>query len=198
MKVVIIPARGGSQRIKGKNTKVFHGRPIIGYSIDVARASKIFDKIVVSTEDKSVASVARSAGADIVDRPKALAEDDIGTQEVIRHAIDALKLDDKDVVCCLYPTAPLLLPLDLQMGYHMLMLRPCSYVISVGSEPLRDIGNYYMGFASLFRSQMPLCTIQTGVYPIPIERAIDINSVEDWEMAEAMYEKLHGKKLARA
>lgn len=107
MKVAIIPAKGNSQRIKYKNRKIFHGRPIITYSIDVAKAAKIFDHVFVSTENQAIKSIALTNGAEVIDRPKELTEDSIGTQAVTKHAISELKLEGHDVVCCLYPTAPL-------------------------------------------------------------------------------------------
>jgi CMP-N-acetylneuraminic acid synthetase len=82
------------------------------------------------------------------------------------------------------------------MAYQMLIMRPCSYVISVNRAPLRDLGNFYMGFASRFREGLPLENTHTGIYPLPLERAIDINTMEDWELAEAMYEKLHLRKVS--
>ena len=63
--VAIIPARGGSKRIPKKNIKLFHGKPLIAYSIEVAIKSKLFDKVIVSTDDEEIAKIARSYGADV-------------------------------------------------------------------------------------------------------------------------------------
>ena len=171
---VIIPAKGQSTRIKNKNRRLFHGRPILSYAIEVARASGMFEDIYISTEDKEIASLARSNGAKVVDRPKQLAEigaPDPGTQEVTRHAIEELKISETDVVCCLYPCVPLLIPSDLQKAHQMLVMRPCSYVISINTDPIKDLGNFYLGYASHFLKRLPLATIHTGLYPIPVERA---------------------------
>lgn len=86
MKVAIIPARGGSVRIPRKNIKIFHGRPIISYSIDTAQRSGLFDAVYVSTEDAEIAAIARKYGAALIHRPPELAEigaPDCGTQESI-------------------------------------------------------------------------------------------------------------------
>ena len=64
MNIAIIPARGGSKRIPGKNIKTFAGKPLIAYSIDAAKASGLFDKIIISTDSEEVAEVAKSFGAD--------------------------------------------------------------------------------------------------------------------------------------
>ena len=64
MNICVIPARGGSKRIPRKNIKLFHGKPIIAYSIDTAIKSKCFDKVIVSTDDDEIAEVAKKYGAE--------------------------------------------------------------------------------------------------------------------------------------
>ena len=71
--VAIIPARGGSKRIPKKNIKDFHGKPLIAYSIEVALKSKLFEKVIVSTDDEEIAKVAKEYGAEVpFIRPKEL------------------------------------------------------------------------------------------------------------------------------
>ena len=78
MSIAIIPARSGSTRIKNKNIKIFHGKPIIAWSIIAAKKSKIFSKIVVSTDSKKIANIAKKYGAEIFFlRPKSLASNNI-------------------------------------------------------------------------------------------------------------------------
>lgn len=123
MNVAIIPARGGSKRIPRKNIKLFHGKPIIAYSIETAMESGCFDCIIVSTDDDEIAAVAREFGAEVpFKRPAELADDYTGTLDAIAHAIESLSdLDIKDtLVCCIYPTAPLLEPQDLRHGHALL------------------------------------------------------------------------------
>lgn len=110
-KIAVIPARGGSKRIPLKNIKEFNGAPLISYSIKAALESKLFDKVVVSTDDEKIASVAKSFGAEVPFlRDKSLADDFTGTFAVVKDAY--LKLKDSfsslDTVCCIYATAPLL------------------------------------------------------------------------------------------
>ena len=64
MRLAVIPARGGSKRIPRKNIKEFNGKPIIAWSIEAARQSGCFDRIIVSTDDEEIADVARKWGAD--------------------------------------------------------------------------------------------------------------------------------------
>jgi len=109
MRVAIIPARGGSQRIPRKNIKPFCGKPIIAWPIEVAIASGCFDRIVVSTDDDEIAEVAAAYGAEApFRRPARLADDRTGTIAVMRHAIECLQsgADQLAHVCCIHATAP--------------------------------------------------------------------------------------------
>lgn len=81
--IAIIPARGGSKRIPRKNIKDFFGKPLIAYSIEVALKSKLFDKVIVSTDDEEIAKIAVEYGAVVPFlRPKELSDDFIGTGAV--------------------------------------------------------------------------------------------------------------------
>lgn len=132
--VAIIPARGGSQRIARKNLKLFHGLPIIVWSIRAALASGLFDRVIVSTDDEEIAQVAREHGAQVpFMRPAELADAFTGTAAVIEHAIAALD-QSFDFVCCIYATAPLLQTRFLRLGFEALNATPhASYAFSVCS-----------------------------------------------------------------
>ena len=76
MRLAVIPARGGSKRIPRKNVRPFAGRPMITHAIGVALASKVFDHVIVSTDDAEIAEIARVAGAQVpFTRPAELADD---------------------------------------------------------------------------------------------------------------------------
>ena len=64
-RLAVIPARGGSKRIPGKNIRLFHGKPMLAYSIEAAQASRLFDRIVVSTDDPAIAQLAIELGAEV-------------------------------------------------------------------------------------------------------------------------------------
>ena len=134
--VAVIPARGGSKRIPRKNIRLFHGRPMLAWTIAAARASNLFDRIVVSTDDQEIARVANEHGAETpFMRPAELADDHTTTLAVIRHAIGALG-GGADYVCCLYATAPLLRPRYLREGFEALAARPDkSFAFSVTRYP---------------------------------------------------------------
>lgn len=109
MIVCIIPARGGSKRIPRKNVRLFAGKPIIAHSIEAARSSGLFDRVVVSTEDEEIIKVSRDYGAEVpFTRPRELADDHTTTDQVFIHALEELEKEGAqlDYACCLYATAP--------------------------------------------------------------------------------------------
>ena len=123
MNICIIPARGGSKRIPRKNIRDFCGRPMIGWSIRVARESGLFDRVIVSTDDDEIAGIAESEGAEVpFRRPEELANDHAGTIPVIAHGVAWLAEQgvEPDAVCCLYPTAPFCRAEDLAAGHSRL------------------------------------------------------------------------------
>lgn len=123
MTVCMIPARGGSKRIPRKNIKPFCGKPMIRWSIDAARESGVFDRILVSTDDPEIAALAQDAGAEVPFlRPAALADDHATTAAVVVHTLDHLASEgaEPEVICCLYATAPFVRPEDIRTGARML------------------------------------------------------------------------------
>lgn len=105
----IIPARGGSKRIPRKNIKNFLGKPIIAYSIEVALKSKLFDEVMVSTDDNEIALVAKKYGAKVpFMRSEKNADDYATTFDVIQEVVFAYKNEGKvfENICCIYPCAP--------------------------------------------------------------------------------------------
>ena len=121
--VAIIPARGGSKRIPRKNIKLFHGKPLIAYSIEAALKSNLFDKVIVSTDDEEIAKIAVEYGAVVpFIRPIELSDDFTGTGAVISHAIVYLKeqCENYDFTCTIYATAPFLQQKYLIEGFEKL------------------------------------------------------------------------------
>jgi pseudaminic acid cytidylyltransferase len=131
--ICVIPARGGSKRIPGKNIKDFCGKPIIAWSIEVAKASGLFERVLVSTDDAEIAKVATAWGAEVpFVRPAEIANDYAGTTEVIAHA-SQWALDQGwpvSAVCCIYATAPFIHVNDLKQGLECLQSGGWSYVFS--------------------------------------------------------------------
>ncbi|WP_303290743.1 pseudaminic acid cytidylyltransferase [Marinobacter sp. SS5-14b] len=135
-RVAIIPARGGSKRIPRKNIKEFCGKPMIAWSIEAARSSGCFDKVVVSTDDTKIADVASEWGASVpFVRPSELSDDFTGTLPVMRHAVEWLGQNETpvDYACCLYATAPFVSPDDLRRGWELICQAECNYAFAVTS-----------------------------------------------------------------
>lgn len=108
-RLCIIPARGGSKRIPRKNIKEFLGKPVIAYSIDAALKSKLFDEVMVSTDDVEIAEVAKKYGAKVpFMRSKENANDFASTFQVIEEVLLTYTEQGLEYIeaCCLYPCAP--------------------------------------------------------------------------------------------
>ncbi len=133
MKVAVIPARGGSKRIPRKNIKEFCGKPMIAWSIEVAKASGLFEHIIVSTDDAEIADLAKQWGAEVPFlRPAELSDDYAGTTEVIAHAARwSIEQGWKvSAICCIYATAPFVEMDDLKQGLSLLESGSWDYTFS--------------------------------------------------------------------
>lgn len=199
--VCVIPARGGSRRVPRKNIMPFAGKPMLAHPIQAAKDSKLFSEIYVSTEDEEIAAVAWKLGARVIARPPELAKNDVGTQAVMRHAVERLHLRPDVEVCCIYATTPLLRAEDLLKARHLLEpeKRPSNpltiyrfnYVIAVEEGPdLKDIGWFYYGLARCFAADTPLWGPYSRQYMVEKTRAIGINTPEDWALAEIAYKQM--------
>lgn len=119
--ICIITARGGSKRIPRKNIKEFCGKPIIAYSIEAALDSKIFDEIMVSTDDYEIAEVARQCGANVPFLRSAKNSDDYATTaDVLAEVLSTYyeRGNSFSHMCCLYPTAPFVTAQKLRFAYE--------------------------------------------------------------------------------
>ncbi len=108
-RLAIIPARGGSKRIPHKNTKLFSGKPIIGYSIEAAVSSGLFDEVMVSTDDARIAAIAKDFAAKVpFFRSKKNADDYATLADVVTEVLDSYQGINQsfESICCILPTAP--------------------------------------------------------------------------------------------
>jgi len=115
--LAIIPARGGSKRLPGKNIKLLKGKPMIAYAILAALGSKFINRVLVSTDDQKIAELAKKFGAEVPFlRPAELATDKAKTVHVLKHAINYLEEQEKstqDIIVLIQPTSPLILSEDI-------------------------------------------------------------------------------------
>ncbi|GAI66198.1 unnamed protein product, partial [marine sediment metagenome] len=105
----IIPARGGKQRLPNKNILPLLGKPTIAYTILAAQTSSLIDRLIVSTEDPRIASVAREFDIEIIDRPKELALEISPLDDCLRHVVKTLKTEKEyyaDIVVGMYANVP--------------------------------------------------------------------------------------------
>lgn len=132
--IAIIPARGGSKRIPRKNIKEFCGKPIIAYSIEAALQSKLFDVVMVSTDDEKIADVAKNFGAQVPFYRSKDSSDDyaplaIVVEEVLQSYSDLGETFDS--FCCILPTAPFVNSDFLTSAFDKLNETTCTAVFPV-------------------------------------------------------------------
>ncbi len=229
-KLAIIPARGGSKRIPHKNIRPFLGRPLISYALEAIRSSRLFDRIVVSTDDEEIAAVARQYGAEVpFMREAALADDFTGTEAVTLDAAQRLEQEGfcADIICCVYATAPLLTAYWLEQAYARVQADNTDYLYAccefpfpiqraqylepdgtpvpvmpecmpMRSQDLRktyqDAGLFYFYSHRYLLEGQRDHLVRRG-FELPRYRVIDIDTLEDFTVATAMYTALSALKL---
>ncbi len=189
MNVALICAKGHSSRIPNKNIRLFHGKPIIAYSIDAAKAAGI-DKVFVSTDDYDIAEIAKGYGAISIMRGHELTLDNYGPVDVARaHFING-DLGNPEMVCILYATAPMVRTEDIINAEKVLAeSQGIGFVVSVGLEPLHDAAQFIWCEPWALKAKIPEFGGKTVMFPVSPETDCDINTWEDWKRAEGMYLK---------
>jgi N-acylneuraminate cytidylyltransferase len=114
--IAIIPARGGSKSVAGKNVHSLGGKPLLAWSIEVAQQVSEIDRIIVSTDDAQIASVGRAFGAEVYARPPHLATDEVLVIDALKDLLQTLQAEDEipEWVILLEPTCPLRTPDDVR------------------------------------------------------------------------------------
>lgn len=216
MKVIgVIPARGNSKEIPGKNIKILKDKPLVAYSIISALSSKL-DKVIVSTDSKEIAEISKKYGADVIIRPSNLAGDRSTTLSVIQDVIS--RLNEKfDAVMTLQPTSPLRTVSDIDNSLKIFLNdKFADSLVSVVEVPhnfhpekLMMFNNKYLtGNTTIKRRQdLPKIYARNGaaIYITRIENlskyiiggnilpyfmkainSFDIDKIEDWEIVEKL------------
>jgi CMP-N,N'-diacetyllegionaminic acid synthase len=163
-----IPARGGSKRLARKNVRTLAGVPLIAHTIEVARASGLFEKVYVCTEDQEIADVARAYGASVpIIMPEELCGDLIAShvpcQHLARHlAVEGLTID---TLVCLQPTSPLRSVDDLKAAVNKFQGSHLNFLVSVTPVDPHDFhwavvpnsdGDWRMYFGNRYMKERPL------------------------------------------
>ena len=113
--VAVVPARGGSKSVPGKNIRLLGGKPLIVWAIETAFAVREVDRVIVSTDDRDIGRIAEAAGAEVYQRPDALAEDSSLVIDALKDLIGRLRSEGEnaDVMVLLEPTCPFRSPQDI-------------------------------------------------------------------------------------
>lgn len=199
----LIPARGNSKRLPGKNIADLGGKPLLAWTIESARESKLFDRVVVSSEDVDVGNTALKYGAEWLKRPMQLSQDETPSMEVVRHAVGN---DPYEMVVLLQPTSPFRTAEDIRNSVTLLQANLADAVVSVTDPPVDLVfeighagrirratratvvpnGALFLLTTEAMRAGMDWWTGLTYAYHMPRERSIDIDTAMDLEMARSM------------
>lgn len=214
--IVIIPARGNSKRLPGKNIKFLGGIPLLVHSIKYAQQFSFIDEIFVTTDDEEIKKVALEFGAKIIDRPDEIAGDFEPTVSALKHVLESIA-DEVENVVLLQPTNPLR-PINLLEDAFQLYLnsnvdslftvsrshdklgkivnqifQPFNYTIGQRSQDLEPLffenGLLYISKANLIKNDF---IISEKAFPMEIDHAfakVDIDTQEDFDYAEFLFKK---------
>jgi CMP-N,N'-diacetyllegionaminic acid synthase len=161
----VVTARAGSKGIPGKNTKRLAGKPLISYTIESAQASRVFDRLILSTDDEEAARIARELGCEVPFlRPASLCADDTPHLPVMQHAVQWLRDEQRyrpDWVMILMPTSPLRQPKHIAEAVALAIESGADSVVSVDQvpahfNPMRALAVDDDGWARLFVGDRPV------------------------------------------
>ncbi|MBY0493501.1 MAG: acylneuraminate cytidylyltransferase family protein [Cyanobacteria bacterium] len=211
--LAIIPARGGSRRLPGKNLLDLRGKPLIAWTIEAALQSRAVTRTVVSTEDEAIAACARKHGAEVpVMRPPAMATDDAPGMLPLLHILEWLRDHDRyqpDIVVALQPTSPLRTSADIDAALALLTA-DATCVVSVtpvapaswlrvqsasqrlsrpvdGDQPVYVLnGAIYAARTGLVHATGRMDDGSAVGYVMPRERSVDIDDRADFDVASCL------------
>lgn len=223
--LAIIPARGGSKRLPGKNILRVGGRPLIAHSIGHAQAARLITRLVVTTDDQAIARVARRYGAEVIARPPELAGDTITTLSALRHVLATLRAAEgyvPELVVTLQPVCPFRDPgaidacirrvqaegLDSLIGLQAMHLKlgvvrdglfQPRYVEGARKQDLptdyRENGSLYITRARLIAQGQTLFGGRIGAF-VPEEIwGVNIDTAFDYELADALMWRRRRRRL---
>jgi len=173
----VIPARGGSTRLPRKNIYPVWGQPMLHWAVQACKKSQYIDKYFVSTEDAEIAEIARSSGAEVIDRPRRLADHATFKQEVIVHAMSAIP-DKPDIVVSLQPNSPQVCAHDLDAAIEKLVTHDRNEIFSVNEDLIQNAAFRVMKYEYVFQKSI---STRSGVY---VTNYVDVHAKEDIEYLE--------------
>lgn len=222
--ICIIPARGGSKRLPGKNIKLFHGKPMIAWTIEAAVEANVFDRVLVSTDDFATQAIALQYGAECPFLREKAGDDVSHISEATHHALEQAQNhygETFDTVAQLFANCPIRNASTLKGCLSAFHDNNMNFLISVSGsdwvnpwfsmkmgndfrpEPLfpealkkrtQDLDKLYFPNGSIwiaktdkFRQSRTFYGPGYHIYPVPWQEAVDIDTQEDWDMAEAVF-----------
>lgn len=215
--LAIIPARGGSKRILKKNIKMLAGKPLISWTIDVAKKAKCIDEIFVSTDDLEIANISESCGIEVPFlRPAKFSTDNSMSIDLVLHTLENFRRFDW--VLLLQPTSPLRSSLDIENIYKLCIESNASSAVSIceisrntkwlyqidDKQKIFPLNNYsedffskenaskiftlngalYLTKTEFLKKNKSFINKDTLGYVMPREKSVDIDTLEDWKLAE--------------
>lgn len=143
----IIPARGGSKGIPGKNIRLLNGKPLIQYAVEAAQRSGLVDRLILTTDSAEIAATGRDLGIEVpFIRPPHLAQDDTPMLPVIEHTLLFVEAQgwQPDIILLLQPTAPLRQAEHIQQAIKKLVDEKCDSVVSVVEVPRHYVPDFVL------------------------------------------------------
>ena len=213
--IAVITARKGSKRIKNKNIINFFGKPLIAYSITTAKKSNLFSKVFVSTDSLKIKKIAEEYGAEIPFlRKKKLSDDFSGTSEVVADFIKKMNYENY-IICCIYPTAPLMRKKDLKKGLNLMSSNNYTFSANTTNEikgntfniknnfiskivkknkelnknTLIDSGQFYWATAQTWIKRKKIVNVGVSIIKIPKKYAKDLNDLNDLKILKKKFKK---------
>ena len=216
--VALIPARGGSKRIKNKNIIDLCGKPLIGYAIEAAQNCDLIDSVWVSTNDPLISVEAKNFGVSVLDRPDALAGDTATSESALLHFAENAAFD---ILVFMQATSPLTRPEHLTQGIEMVANAQADSCLSVCADthfywdsrgyPLnydlndrprsqdiekryRETGSFYISKKEALLKSKCRVSGRIGYVVLPLHQSFEIDTYEDLRIVEAIMQS-HETKL---
>jgi N-acylneuraminate cytidylyltransferase len=213
--VAVIPARGGSKGVPGKNLRPVGGVPLVARSVRAMLAAELVDAVYVSTDDPHIAATARHEGAQVIDRPAELADDAASSESALLHALDSIH-PPADVLVFVQPTSPFIDPADVDQAIARVREGECDVVFSAvpshaflwrmgdegadgvnhdpGTRPrrqdraaeYRETGAFYVMDARGFRNRGHRFFGRVGIQQVPELGSGEIDTLDDLALASAV------------
>lgn len=217
--LAIVPARGGSKELPGKNSQLFHNRPLFSWTVDIAKQSSYIDRVVVSSDDNAILKIAKQHGNEVpLKRPAELSRDETPGVDPVLHALEVLP--GYDYVVLLQPTSPLRNVDDIDKAIllcHSENAPACASITTVNENPywmytveenkqltslipaqscsrrqdmpevFRLNGAIYIADTHWLKMRKTFVTRDTIAYPMPKSRSIDIDTANDFRLAEMAF-----------